>query len=112
MHAGAPLNGNPVAPAEKNAEKLLKITHVLMHTCRGIPQLEASCTSGTVARMHAGVPFRSACVKQLKVSTNKLSACLHHACTSRLRAKNTTLRCAVNQMRSITTNVGTRHDVV
>ena len=87
MHAGEPLNGNPVAPEEKMQKKILKITHVLMHACRGIPQLEASCTSGKVARMHAGVPFRSACVKHFKVSTNKPSACLRHACTSHLRAK-------------------------
>ena len=58
-----------------------------MHVCRGIPQLEASGTSGEVARMHAGVPFRSACVKYFKVSTNKPSACLRHACTSHLLAK-------------------------
>ena len=109
-----PSAGSWLHPRKKMQKNLRKITHIIcLQACKGIPQLEASCTWGK--KMHScmlGTPFRSVCVEYFKVSPNKVSACLCHACTSRLRLKNTILRCAVNQLRSATINARTNHDVV
>ena len=110
MHAGASPSWKPVAP-EENGEKVVQKENICMQACMlghrsagSRLHLREKCTTSNgkltiYAFMHAcmqagllRIPFRSGCVKQFKVTPRKLSACIYHACTSRVRAKYTILR--------------------